>query len=220
MADRDENQMHADRAARFREFLNWAKQHGKSQTEVGVRLGLPRQYVTNVKTGSRVLTELFARRVAGEFDVDYLWLLDGVGVMQRHSMASQPKASSVADTILLPLLSELVSGEPRRSPSLDGALVAIIGPALYAAGDSVHPYVFRVTDDDSTGRFKQGDLILICQGDRKDPPSQLVLLELGKRRTLAWRTGDGRWKSAFTGRAVSTKAKTVGHCLGVLWAHF
>ena len=80
--------------------------------------------------------------------------------------------------------------------------------------------VFPVTDDDSTGRFKQGDLLLICQGDRKDPPSQLVLLELGKRRTLAWRTGDGRWKSAFTGRAVSTKAKTVGHCLGVIWAHF
>ena len=221
MTDDDKDQMQADPATRFCEFLNWAKKEGISQTEVAKRLGVPRQYVTNVKAGSRVLTELFARRVAEEFDVDYLWLLrgTGAGIAQRPSVASQSKPTSVADPILLPLLYELFSGEPRRSPSWDGAMVSITGPALYAASDSEHPYVYRA-ENGSTGRFKRGDLLLICQGDKEDPPSQLVLLELDKRRTLAWRTGDGRWKSAFTGRAVSTKAKTVGHCLGVIWAHF
>lgn len=221
MADDDKDQMQAGPATRFCEFLNWAKKEGISQTEVAKRLGVPRQYVTNVKAGSRVLTELFARRVAEEFDVDYLWLLrgTGAGIAQRPSVASQSKPTSVADPILLPLLYELFSGEPRRSPSWDGAMVSIAGPALYAASDSEHPYVYRA-DDCSTGRFKRGDLLLICQGEPESPPSQLALLELGDKLTLAWSTNDGRWKSALTGRAVSTKSKIIGRCLGMIWSRF
>ena len=222
MPDREKDQTQADRAARFCEFLTWAKQGGISQTEVATRLGVPRQYVTNIKAGNRVLTELFARRVAEEFDVDHLWLLrgTGAGITPRPSVASQQETSSATGTILLPLLAELVSGEPCRSPSWDGALVSITGPALRAAGDSSHSYVYRATDDGSTGRFKRGDLLLICQGNPESPPSQLVLLELGDRPTLAWRTDDGRWKSAFTGRAVSTKAKVIGHGVGMIWSRF
>jgi len=221
MVDLDKDQTEADPASRFCDFLNWAKKEGISQTEVAKRLGVPRQYVTNVKAGSRVLTELFARRVAEEFDVDYLWLLrgTGAGIAQRPSVASQSKPTPVADPIRLPLLYELFSGEPRRSPSWDGAMVSITGPALYAASDSEHPYVYRA-ENGSTGRFKRGDLLLICQGKPEYPPSQLVLLELGDRRTLAWRTDVGRWKSAFTGRAVSTKAEIIGHGIGIVWSRF
>ena len=221
MADQRNDPTQADRAARFREFLTWAKQRGLSQTEVADRLGVPRQYVSNLKTGNRVLTELFARRAAEEFDLNHIWLLRGVGAMQRPSVASQPAAQSGADPLLLPLLSELVSGEPRRSPTWDGALVAITGPAVYLARDSAHPYVYRLAEDDSTGRLKHGDLVLVChQGEPNNLPSRLLVLEVCHRPTLAWRTDDGRWKSVQTGRTVSTTSKVIGHCLGMIWAHF
>jgi len=209
-----------DRAVRFCEFLTWVKQHGMSQTQVAARLGLPRQYVTNVKNRDRLLTESFARRVAEEFDVDHLWLLNGTGTMQRPLMVSQPKAPSGADSIVLPLLTELVSGEPRRSSAWDGAVLSVTGPAVYAVGESVHSYVYRVSDDDSSGRLKRGDLVLICQGDPQRPPSKLVLVEVGDQPTLAWSTDEGRWKSTRTGRTVSAESKTIGHCLGILWARF
>ena len=214
------NKMLEDRAARFREFLSWAKQKGMSQTEVAARLGLPRQYVTNLKNGGRVLTELFARRVADEFQVDHLWLLSGTGSMQRPSVVPQSQAPSRADSIVLPLLMELVSGEPRRSPAWDGAVVSVTGPAVYAVGESVHSYVYRVSADDSSGRLKQGDLVLICQDGPRDSPPELVLLEFGDRPTLAWSTNDGRWKSTRTGRSVSAESKIIGHCLGIVWARF
>jgi transcriptional regulator with XRE-family HTH domain len=220
MDDQDKDQILVDRAVRFREFLRWVKGQGMSQTEVADRLGLPRQYLTNVKNGNRVLTELFARRVADEFGVDHFWLLNGTGTMQRPAVVPQSKAPSGVDSIVLPLLTELVSGEPRRSPAWDGAVVSVTGPAVYAVGDSVHSYVYRVSDDDSSGRLKRGDLVLICQGDPKDPPSKLVLLEVGDRPTLAWSTNDGRWKSTRTGRVVSAESKTFGHCLGIVWARF
>jgi len=220
MDDQDKDQILVDRAARFREFLTWAKQHGMSQTAVADRLGLPRQYLTNVKNGGRVLTELFARRVADEFGVDHFWLLNGTGTMQRPSVVPQSKAASGADLIVLPLLTELVFGEPRRSPAWDGAVVSITGPAVYAVGESVHSYVYRVSDDDSSGRLKRGDLVLICQGEPNDSRCKLVLLDVGDRPTLAWNTGKGRWKSTRTGRAVSAESKTIGHCLGIVWARF
>ncbi len=140
--------------------------------------------------------------------------------MQRPSATAQPKAPSGVDSTVLPLLTELVSGEPRRSPAWDGAVISVTGPAVYALGDSVHSYVFRVSDDDSSGRLKRGDLVLICQSDPKDAPSKLVLLEVGGRPTLAWTTEDGRWKSTRTGRAVSAESKTIGHCVGLVWARF
>ena len=72
MAVNVKDEVLADRAVRFGEFLTWAKQRGMSQTQVAARLGLPRQYVTNVKNRDRLLTESFARRVAEEFQVDHL----------------------------------------------------------------------------------------------------------------------------------------------------
>ena len=220
MIEHDEDESPAGRAARFGGFLIWAKQHGMSQTEVADRLGVPRQYVSNLKTGSRVVTESFARRAAEEFDLNHVWLLHGVGTMHRPSVASQPSAQSGEERLLLPLLSELVSGEPRRSPTWDGALVAITGPAVYSARDSAHPYVYRLAEDDSTGRLKHGDLVLVCQGEPNNLPSKLLVLEVRHRPTLAWSTDGGQWKSARTGRTVSTKSKVIGHCLGMIWAHF
>jgi transcriptional regulator with XRE-family HTH domain len=210
----------ADRAARFSEFLASAKQHGMSQTKVAARLDVPRQYVTNVKNGDRVFTESFARRVAEEFDVDHLWLLNGTGSMQRPSLFTQPKVPAGADSTVLPLLTELVSGEPRRSSAWDGAVVSINGPAVYLVGDAVHSYVYRVSDDDSSGRLKRGDLVLICQGEPQDSPSTLALLAVGERPTLAWSTDDGRWKSTRTGRVVSAESEAIGYCLGIVWARF
>ena len=216
MDDQEKDPILADRAERFCDFLTWAKKRGMSQTEVADRLGVPRQYVTNVKMGDRILTELLARRIAQEFNLDFRWFLDGAGTMVRPAM--DPPGET--DSIVLPLLAKLISGEPRRSPTWDGAVVTITGPALYAVGDSVHSYVYRVGDDDSSGRLKQGDLVLICQGDPENSPSKLVLLELGDRPTLAWSTDDGRWKSTRTGRAVSAESKIIGHCLGIIWARF
>ena len=222
MVEHNENQPQVSRAKRFREFLDWAKQQGMSQTEVATRLGLPRQYVTNVKAANRVLTELFARRVSEEFGVDHRWLLHGkgTGVMQRPAVGSQTMVSSGAESIFLPLLYELVSGEPRASTDWNGALVSITGPAVYAVRESEHPYVYRVSDDDSTGRLKQGDLVLVCQGETSGTSSGLFVLEVGHQPTLAWRIDNGRWKSAVRGRTVSAKSKITGHCLGIIWAHF
>jgi len=94
------------------------------------------------------------------------------------------------------------------------------GPAVYAVRESEHPYVYRVSDDDSTGRLKQGGLVLVCQGETSGTSSGLFVLEVGHQPTLAWRTDNGRWKSAVRGRTVSAKSKITGHCLGIIWAHF
>ena len=220
MADDFDDKTLADRAARFSDFLAFMKQRGISQAEIAARLGLPRQYVTNVKRGDRVLTELFARRVAEEFGVDHFWLLKGTGTMQRPSAVTPHTAPCEMNSIVLPLLTQLVSGEPRRSPVWDGAVLTVTGPAAYAVGDSVHSYVYRVSDDDYSGRLKRGDLVLICQGDSKELRSRLVLADGGDRPTLAWTTDDGRWKSTRTGRAVSANSKIIGYCLGIVWARF
>ncbi len=67
---------------RFQKFLDWAREQGHRQSDVANRLMVARQYVSNVKSGSRKVTELLARRIANEFNIDFQWLLTGVGTMQ------------------------------------------------------------------------------------------------------------------------------------------
>ena len=63
------------RQERLEKLLQILAQQGQSQNHVAQRAGVPASYLSDVKKGNRSMTELFARRMAEEFRVDYRWLL-------------------------------------------------------------------------------------------------------------------------------------------------
>ena len=67
----------AARRERFSQVLDALEKQGLSQREIAMRACVPPQYFSDVKLGRRSLSELFARRLGEEFDVDHIWLMTG-----------------------------------------------------------------------------------------------------------------------------------------------
>jgi plasmid maintenance system antidote protein VapI len=211
----DELPLHELQVQRFTKLLESLAKEGISQRAAALRVNVPAQYVSDVKNGRRALTELFARRLAEEFGVDYQWLLGvrgSIGVSQSSISAS----SSDARKVWLPVFSHPVSGEPQALAIWDGVSVELAGAAAVKVLMADRPYVLRFGADDRHGLLKKNDLVLVSQA--VNPAAELQVLKEGTKMFLARRDADERWETvSTTGTIRGHRVFVAGHCLGIVW---
>jgi hypothetical protein len=186
----------------------------KKTPKTGEKFGL-----SDGRCGRRGLTELFARRLGGEFGVDYQWLMGGKGpkdaIPLRGPAAgrAEPRASGL---LTLPVLPAPLEGEPQDAPLWDGSLVELTGAAAAAAGRARRPYVLRLDADDRDGRLRAGDLILISQ--ESSDKAEIGVIRLQGRLALARRLASAGWRNLTTGRRLTGKVEPVGCRIAIVWA--
>lgn len=200
---------------RLRQLLDQLAALGVSQRQVAADLGLPSNYVSDVKNGHRDLQEWFAHSFGRLYGVSSNWILTGEGRPQQVKIGA---AASQAAALLLPLLSEPWIGEPRDAPSWDGAVIEVSGRAAAAAGAATRPYVLCAAENDRAGRIRSGDLLLVCQAPAEGPPRGAYVLARRRGQLQLALASERGLVSAASGRSLGAAAEVVAHCVGIIWA--
>lgn len=193
--------------------LQQLAEQGETQQSVAKRLGVPAQYLSDVKAGRRTLTELFARRFAAEFAVDYQWLL---GKKASPQPVKPPISEAAGAVITLPVLPQPIDGDPYQHDSWDGSVLQICGPAAVKAQTALRPYILRLGSADHAGRLSAGDLLLVSQAHNANAPVQIVR----QRGKIVLARGDhaGQWLQLTTGNPLAGSAEPIGHLVAIVWA--
>ena len=199
---------------RLNRLLEMLSDRGHSQTQVAARAGIPAQYLSDIKHGRRPMTELVARRLGEEFDVNFQWLLGTSDSMENPSPLSS--AFSSGSSVWLPLFSHPIKGEPRAQSTWDGTGVEVAGAASAKLILSKLPYVLRFGRDDVRGRLRKGDLILISQA--ADVDAEISVVRYRKKLFLARRGETGNWIRVGNGNELPAECPVSGHCVGVVWS--
>jgi len=197
---------------RLIELLKRLGQRGITQAEVARRANVPAQYLSDVRNQRRPLTELFARRLAEEFEFDYQWLLGKKNTSHQSVRSAEPAGG---ESLRLPVFPHPIDGDPLANAKWDGVYVEVGGSAAARAVHAVHPYVLRIGQDDKKGRLNKGDLILISQSLSETADLSVVLY---KKKCFLARKKNGSWVHAATNRAYPSDLVVTGHCVGIVWA--
>ena len=201
------------RGQRLAALLQKLTEQGYTQQAVASQTGVPAQYLSDLKAGRRSLSELYARRLAEEFDVDHRWLL---GETTDHEHAVVPGRGRAAErSVWLPVFSDPIEGEPRSQPNWDGSSVEISGAAAAKVLLATQPYVLRFGASDHEGRLRKNDLVLISQAVVES--ANIHVLRAHRGRFLARRAENGIWIRLATKDALPATAVPVGHCVGIVW---
>lgn len=200
---------------RLNELLSKKSQQGHTQAEIAAKAGIQPQYLSDIKRGTRPVTELIARRLGEEFHFSYRWLL---GTSDQMELASSPsRSTSAAQVVGLPLLLSPTEGEPRQSPDWNGFTVEIAGLAAGRIGLAEQPYVLQFTKTDEQQRLHQGDWILISQAP--NPDAEIRVIRYHQKYVLARPNGKTDWKRVANGKLLTgNKCTEVGHCVGIIWS--
>lgn len=204
----------AGNAGRLAEFLDRLKERGISQREVASRTKVSVQYLSDVKVGSRSFTELFARRLAEEYGVDYRWLLGQSESMQPPRLNVEGN-TRVSERTLLPVFAQPIEGDPQTHRDWDGTTIEIVGAAAARSGNATRPYVLRIVGEDRRGRLRPNDLVLISQAIDGDAEIQAV--KSGPKTLLARSVSSEEWEPLLPKKASLTSATSIGHVLGIVW---
>lgn len=201
------------RLRRLTELLQKLADQGYTQQSIASQTGVPAQYLSDVKTGRRALSELYARRLADEFDLDYRWLM---GESPERGLPDlSGRGRSAGRSVWLPVFSDPVEGDPRAQPNWDGSSIEVCGAAATKVLLATEPYVLRFGASDHLGRLQRNDLVLISQA--VSGAAKIQVLRQNRSRFLARRSAEGAWIRLATGKEVPDSAVPVGHCLGILW---
>lgn len=195
-------------------LLDLLSGQGMTQVKVASKAGLPAQYLSDIKQGRRPMTELVARRLGEEFDVNFQWLLGTSGTMENPKPHSS--ASPTGSNLWIPLFPHPIAGEPRAHPDWDGAGVEVAGAAAARLLRAKFPYVLQYGHDDIEGRLQQGDLILVSQAPVGD--TEISVISYRKKSFLARRSDKGGWIRVANGKELSADCPIAGHCIGIIWS--
>ncbi len=204
------------RQERLVQVLNELTAKGQTQLEIAECLAVPQGYLSDVKNGHRLLSELFARRFSDEFAVNSRWLLHGEGTMAK------PLVGPAIPPSLKHTLSEPCLGDPAQSPARTGYGTEVAGHAVPLLAEATLPYVLELPYDAPAMSLRRGDLLLM---DQKAKPTsrQIVVLrhstkgkEAGKL-VLARRTPRGAFVRLDDGAAIRGQVEEVGQVLGLVW---
>jgi transcriptional regulator with XRE-family HTH domain len=198
-------------ARRLAELLRRLDEQGMRQAEVARRANVPPQYLSDVKTERREMSELFARRLGEEFGCNYQWLLGEDDGPERVVLT--PPISKAK--VWLPMIGEAIAGDPREHPRWSGAYVEVCGMAAAKAAQAEQPYVLQLGHDDREGRLKKGDLVLVSQTIAES--HELNVVRSGKTILLARKKG-AKWLRVAAGKPLRGHCDVTGHCLGMVWA--
>jgi len=198
---------------RLQVLLQLLAEQGLTQVQIAARAGLPAQYLSDIKRGKRPMTELVARRLGEEFEVNFQWLLGADSAMENP----KPRAGTAKSTLWLPLFPWPIEGEPRAHPQWDGAGVEVAGVAAAKVALTRYPYVLRFGNKDEGKRLHKGDLILISQVPRQD--AELCIVRYRKKSCLARSDSAGNWERVANGELLlASKWTQTGHCVGIVWS--
>ena len=199
---------------RLNQLVEQLAAKGLSQVQIAARASIPPQYLSDIKHGRRVLTELVARRLGEEFELNYEWLM-GIS----HSM-EKPTIHQSADRgghiIWLPFFSVPIEGDPRQHEAWNGAGVEIAGVAAGRVGLARFPYVLQVGHQDVKGRLVPGDLVLISQVQNES--AEIHIVRHRKKNFLARFDHDGAWSRVSDGSQLPGDCPVIGHCVGIIWS--
>ena len=202
------------RNERFLKLLEMLEQQGISQREAARRTGVPSQYLNDVKSQRRSLSELFARRLQDEFHVNYQWLLGREGSMEVQRLDLSTGKGGGQKT-WLPVFAHPIAGDPYSIPEWDGSTIEIAGMAITRARRAEHPYVLRFGVADQHKRLCPGDLLLISQSINESADIQVI--RSGNKCLLARLRERKKWECLNAKNTVRGEPTVIGHVLGILW---
>jgi hypothetical protein len=117
----------------------------------------------------------------------------------------------------VPIFGAPVEGEPRAHPRWDGTVVEIAGAAAAKLTVAVQPYVLRFNNNDTLGRIRRGDLILVSQAVNSNADISIVRFR-NKCFLARANKSDGSWIRVANGDKLPADCPIVGHCMGFVWA--
>lgn len=199
---------------RLCELLEQFAQQGISQQQVAIRAGIPPQYLSDIKNGRRPMTELVARRIGHEFQVNYEWLLGMNDTIEPIVLRTSTQPQSSGN--LLPVFPHPITGDPQIHPKCDGTGLPVTGAAAAKLGLLKWPYVLRFGADDCRNRLKKGDFVLISQSLSDD--AEIHVVEYRRKLFLARKKTDGTWERLAQGEKLPASTPVAGYCVGIVWS--
>lgn len=208
MSDQDSSLPNTN-SSPFLQLLSDLAARGYTQIEIARRIGMPPQYLSDVKSGRRGVSELLARRLGQAFQVNYLDLLE------EPNESSAALQVDMAQVRRLPLLRAPVAGEPEQAPEWTGSFVDVVGIEARRADAAVLPYVLEFGTIDRHKKILEGDLVLISQ--KTSGNAEIKVVAKGEDRFLA-RQKSGGWEPLSIKRKDLVRdCEIIGECLGIIW---
>lgn len=206
-----------ERVERLKQALRKiAREQGLTQKQIAARLGIPPQYLSDLKHRRRAIAELLARRFGHEFRVRHEWLLHGEEPAELPSAAGAADSGVPQSSVFLPILRRPCVGDPLGSPFWERSNLELTGPAAAAAGHCIRPYVLRVDNDERGGRLRRGNLLLVSQAVNANSHYQIVVHR--RRPRLARLVAGHRLRLLEGGDPLPDSARRAGHGRGLVWA--
>jgi transcriptional regulator with XRE-family HTH domain len=195
-------------------LLEQLSTEGLTQLQVALQARLPAQYLSDIQRGRRPMSELVARRIGEEFDVNFEWLLGTSDLVRTSKPASGPGHES--SSLRLPLFPHPIEGEPREVSSWNGAFVETAGIVAAKAALAKQPYVLEFGNNDPEGRIRKGDLILISQVPKYD--ADLSVIRHRRKSFLVRPMHNGCWKRVATEDIFPPDTPVTGHVVAIIWS--
>jgi transcriptional regulator with XRE-family HTH domain len=199
---------------RLHKALQRLQEEGTTQAQVARCVGIASQYLSDVKTGRKPVTKLFALRLSACFGLDHEWLMQG-GDLPALFFGLDLRPDSQSIVMELSVYDAPIFGDPSSHPNRTAARIDLAGPAAKRADRAQDPYLLRFAGKDPDGSLKRNDLILISQ--RVNRKAKIQVVRQRKDLVLARRTAQGTWQRVDDGQSLDAKAEAVGICLGIVW---
>jgi transcriptional regulator with XRE-family HTH domain len=201
--------------SRFRQILDSLLAQGTTQQAIAAAVGVPPQYLSDLKLARKNVTELFARRLAEGYRFDYGWLMTGEGHPPQFLTPGIPESVSTRTPVRLPIFDHPICGPPEKAPEWDGSLVELSGAAAAQASTASMPYIVRFAKKDTEGRLWPEDLVLVSQC--VNAKADIHVVQYRRRCYFARRTPNGTYCRIATDQLLGPEAEPVGHCVGIVW---
>lgn len=196
-------------------YEDMLKTIGLTGREIARISGTRPQYISDIKRRQRPLSnDMFLRTLNGLYG-EYRWLITGDFVKDtKHILAFYPYiAKSDGELFPLPVLERPFVGPTLTNDEWDGTFICVTCVAAERARKMRNPYILHLPFNEQTGRFKQGDYLLVEQSDNAE--AKFVLVKSGWGVKFAQRTPDG-FRDVEYGGALYPSGTTVVGSVGML----
>jgi transcriptional regulator with XRE-family HTH domain len=207
----------SDDQAEIRERLNRVLQElrdrGTTQREIARCIGVASQYFSDVKSGQKRVTKLFALRLGACYGFDHEWLMRG-GDPPALFFGLDPQSDRNLHVELC-VFDDPICGDPWSHPDWTPTTFDVSGVAAKQADRAQEPYILSFAGQDPEGELRPNDLIMISQ--KVSPKAKVHVVRRRHDLVLARKTNQGTWHRVPDGLALGRKVKAVGHCIGIVW---
>jgi transcriptional regulator with XRE-family HTH domain len=192
--------------------LDKLRERGITQQEIATCVGIASQYLSDVKTGRKPVTKLFALRLGACYEFDRDWLMRGGDTPPQFQEPDGPADLYVS--VGVGVFHNAICGDPESHPDRMDS-IDLSGPAAEQAASAKDPYVLRFAGNDPNGALMPGDLLLISQQAKRTAAVHVIQSPHGL--VLARKTKSGTWGSLADSRTLGRNVKAIGHCVGIVW---